>query len=192
MKMNTKGMILAALFAALTAVGAFIRIPIGPVPITMQALFTILAGVMLGARIGAMSQLIYVLLGLIGLPIFSDGTGGLNHVISPSFGYLIGFVISAYVMGKIVENSEKITFIKIFATCILGIIIIYLIGIPYLYVILKNVLVQKITLQYVIKIGFLFFIPGDLLKAVIASLLAVKIIPILRRQGILKSKYQQQ
>lgn len=190
MKMNTRGMILAALFAALTAVGAFIRIPIGPVPITMQALFTILAGVMLGARIGAMSQLIYVLLGLIGLPIFSDGTGGLNHVISPSFGYLIGFVISAFVMGKIVEHSEKVTFIKIFATCILGIIIIYLIGIPYFYIILKTVLVKEITLQYVIKMGFLIFIPGDLLKAVIASLLAVKIIPILRSQGILESKYQ--
>ncbi|AGK95243.1 biotin transporter BioY [Clostridium pasteurianum] len=188
MKFNTRGMILTALFAALTAVGAFIRIPIGPVPITMQALFTILAGIILGARVGAMSQLIYVLLGLIGLPIFADGTGGLTHVVSPSFGYLIGFIISAFVIGKIVERSEKITFIKMFAICILGIIIIYLIGIPYLYVILKNVLFKEITFQYALKIGFLVFIPGDLLKVVIASLLAVKVIPILRRQGMLENR----
>lgn len=188
--MNTRGMILTALFAALTAVGAFISIPVGPVPITMQVLFTILAGIMLGAKVGAMSQLIYVLLGLIGLPIFADRTGGLSHVISPSFGYLIGFIISAFVMGKIVEHMEKVTFIKIFVTCILGIIIIYLIGIPYLYIILKNVLVKEITFQYAMKIGFVVFIPGDLLKAIIASLLAVKMIPILRRQGILGSKYQ--
>lgn len=190
MKFTTRGMILVALFAALTAVGAFIRIPIGPVPITLQAIFTLLAGLMLGARVGAMSQLIYVLLGLVGLPIFSDGTGGLTHIISPSFGYLIGFIISAFVIGKIVEHSEKITFVKMFSACILGIIIIYLIGIPYLYIILKNVLVKNVTFGYVLKIGFLVFVPGDLLKAVVASLLAVKVVPILRKQGMLESRYQ--
>ncbi|WP_010241111.1 MULTISPECIES: biotin transporter BioY [Clostridium] len=190
MKITTRGMILTALFAALTAVGAFIRIPVGPVPITLQAIFTLLAGLMLGARVGAMSQLIYVLLGLVGLPIFADGTGGLNHVISPSFGYLIGFIISAFIIGKIVEHIEKVTFIKMFGACILGIIIIYLIGIPYLYIILKSVLVKNITFQYALKIGFVVFIPGDLLKAVIASLLAVKVVPILRKQGMLENRYQ--
>jgi len=188
LKFNTRGMILAALFAALTAVGAFIKIPVGPVPITLQALFTILAGIMLGSRVGAMSQLIYVLLGLIGLPIFADGTGGLMHVISPSFGYLIGFIVAAFIMGKIVEHTEKINFIRIFAICVLGIIIIYIIGIPYLYFILKNVLFKGITFGYAVKMGFLVFIPGDLLKAVIASVLAIKVIPILRKQGILQKE----
>lgn len=186
MKLNTRSMILAALFAALTAVGAFIKIPVGPVPITLQALFTILAGIMLGAKLGALSQFVYVFLGLVGLPIFADGTGGPMHIISPSFGYLVGFIVAAFFMGKIVENMEKIKFIKILGVCILGIIIIYIFGIPYLYFISKIVLFKNMTLEYAIKMGFLIFIPGDLLKAVVASFLAVKVLPVLRRQGILE------
>ena len=79
MKLNVKEMILAALFAALTAVGAFIEIPLGPVSFTLQILFTALAGIMLGAKLGALSQIVYVVIGLLGLPIFSGRMGGRMH-----------------------------------------------------------------------------------------------------------------
>ena len=86
--MKTKGVIYCGLFTALIAVGAFIKIPIPVVPFTLQYLFTMLAGLLLGSRLGTVSVLSYMLLGLAGLPIFSEG-GGLWYVFKPSFGYII-------------------------------------------------------------------------------------------------------
>ena len=85
--MKTKGVIYCGLFTALIAVGAFIKIPIPVVPFTLQYLFTMLAGLLLGSRLGTVSVLSYMLLGLAGLPIFSEG-GGLWYVFKPSFGLL--------------------------------------------------------------------------------------------------------
>ena len=90
--MKTKGVIYCGLFTALIAVGAFIKIPIPVVPFTLQYLFTMLAGLLLGSRLGTVSVLSYMLLGLAGLPIFSEG-GGLWYVFKPSFGYIIGFAV---------------------------------------------------------------------------------------------------
>ncbi len=94
MKIKTKDMILVALFTVLTAVGAFIKIPIGPAPITLQYLFTALAGVLLGSFLGSLSQLLYIIIGLFGIPIFTSG-GGPSYIFNPTFGYLIGFVFAS-------------------------------------------------------------------------------------------------
>ena len=93
--MKTKGVIYCGLFTALIAVGAFIKIPIPVVPFTLQYLFTMLAGLLLGSRLGTVSVLSYMLLGLAGLPIFSEG-GGLWYVFKPSFGYIIGFAVGTF------------------------------------------------------------------------------------------------
>src|SRR5665647_1501494 len=130
MKISTKNMILTALFAALTAIGALISIPIGPAPITMQLLFTVMSGIFLGANLGALSQILYVLMGLIGLPVFAGGSGGFSTIFNPTFGYLIGFIIAAYVIGKILERKEKPSFSKILITCLFGTLLIYAIGYP--------------------------------------------------------------
>lgn len=90
-KIRTVDLILCALFAALIAVGAFIKIPIPGVPFTLQVLFTTLAGLLLGSRMGAVSVAIYIILGLAGVPIFTGG-GGIGYVVYPTFGYLIGFL----------------------------------------------------------------------------------------------------
>ena len=87
---KTRSLVYCALFTALIAVGAFIKIPIPVVPFTLQYLFTMLAGILLGSRLGSLSVLAYMILGLIGLPIFSEG-GGIGYVFKPSFGYIIGF-----------------------------------------------------------------------------------------------------
>lgn len=164
MKINTKQIILVGLFAALTAVGAFIQIPLGTVPITLQFLFTGLSGVMLGGRLGAMSQLIYIAIGLFGVPVFAGGTGGIASIFKPSFGYLLGFILAAYLIGKLTEVSKGAVFIRLLAASAAGILVIYAVGVPYLYLIIKNVLSKDITFITALKTGFLIFIPGDLLK----------------------------
>lgn len=188
LKTSTRKIIMIALFAALTAIGSFIAIPVGPVPVTIQDMFPMLAGLILGAEAGAMSQLVYVLLGLVGLPVFAGGTGGVNSIFSPSFGYLIGFILAAFIIGKISEKIGKLTLIKSFVICIIGTIVIYLIGIPYLYIVLHNVVGKKITIAYAIKIGFILFIPGDILKIIIVSFITNKMVPLLKRQRLIASK----
>lgn len=180
MKINTKQMILAALFAALTAVGAFISIPLGTVPVTLQFLFTALAGVMLGSKLAALSQLVYVVIGLVGAPVFAGGTGGISTAISPTFGYLIGFVLGAYVIGKIAEGTERPRFIRLLIATLAGIIVIYLVGVPYLYII-KNVLGKGMPFALALKFGFYVFIPGDIVKCVIAAALGAKVVPVVKR-----------
>ena len=88
--MKTKDLVLCAMFVALIAVGAFIKIPVPVVPFTLQFLFTMLAGLLLGPVNGALAVVVYIVLGLIGLPIFTQG-GGPGYIFQPSFGYIIGF-----------------------------------------------------------------------------------------------------
>ena len=102
---KAKDMILVALFAALTAIGAFIKIPIPYVPITLQVLFCAYSGLLLGARRGLYSQLLYLAVGLIGIPIFTNG-GGPAYVLQPTFGYLVGFALCSYIIGKVTENVK--------------------------------------------------------------------------------------
>ena len=120
MKISTRDMILVSLFTALTAVGAFLSIPIGSVPITLQSMFTILSGLILGPKLGSLSQLIYVLLGLAGVKIFAGFSGGPQTVFSPSFGFLIGFIFASYVVGLIANTNESISFKKILLAALTG------------------------------------------------------------------------
>ena len=103
MKSNTltiRKMTFCAIFTALIAVGAFIKIPVPPIPFTLQTMFVVLAGLMLGGNMGGISALLYMILGLIGIPIFTGG-GGIGYVLKPTFGYIIGFCVGAYAIGKI-------------------------------------------------------------------------------------------
>lgn len=179
MKISTKDMILVSLFTALTAIGAFLSIPMGNVPITLQSLFTILAGLLLGPKLGSLSQLVYILLGLSGVRIFAGFSGGPQSVLTPSFGFLIGFIFAAYVVGKIghnYENKKNINFKKIVLASFTGTFIIYLFGIPYMYIILNKVIGQEFTILQTLKAGCFIFLPGDILKAIISSLVGFKIL----------------
>ena len=116
---KTRNLILVAMFAALTAVGAFIKVPIPYIPFTLQYLFCALAELILGSRLGALSQIVYVAIGLSGVPVFTEG-GGLGYIFKPTFGYLIGFIVAAYVIGKIRENVKDFTFLRTIFTLLLG------------------------------------------------------------------------
>jgi biotin transport system substrate-specific component len=178
---KTKNMILTSLFAALTAIGAYMVIPVGPAPITLQLLFTVMAGVFLGARYGALSQIIYILMGLAGLPVFAGGAGGFSYIFAPSFGYVIGFVAAAFLVGKLLENDKRPGFLKIFISCLLGTTIIYAIGYPYLYLVLTRISGASVTFQGLLKPAVLVFLPGDLVKITLAAYAGKKMVPIIKR-----------
>ncbi len=99
-------MVLASLMAALTAVGAYIHVPIGPVPIVLSTLFVLLSGLLLGSRWGLASMGLYLLVGAIGIPVFAGGKGGFAHFFGPTGGYLFGYVLAAWVAGLISERSR--------------------------------------------------------------------------------------
>lgn len=189
MKLKTRDMILVSLFAALSAVGAFIKIPIPNVPITLQFFFIALSGILLGSKLGMLSQLIYVAIGLVGVPVFTNG-GGPSYIFQPTFGYLIGFILCPYVIGIVIEKLKNTNIITLSIATLLGLAVIYLIGVPYLYMILNLYLGKAVTLATVLKIGLFTSLPGDLLKGVIIVILSSSILPILKRTNLLPNSVQ--
>lgn len=183
MRLSTKEMALVAMFTGLTAIGAFISIPMGEVPISLQSLFVILAGLILGPKLGALSQIVYIILGLIGVPIFANFTGGLQSITKPSFGFIIGFVFATYIVGKITEkNKDKKT---IWIATFVGTIVIYLFGLPYMYYMLNILMGKGLSFGYIMKIGCLIFLPGDIIKSVVSSLVAIQTLPILSKSRLI-------
>ncbi len=152
-----KLMVYAALMATLTAVGAYIAIPIGPVPIVLQNLFVMLAGLLLGGRWGLTSIGVYLLAGAIGLPVFAGGTGGIGKFIGPTGGYLLGFAAAAYVIGIISQRGQGSVGVDIFAM-IVGTFIIYGFGVPWLKI------VTGMSISKAAAVGMLPFLIGDGLK----------------------------
>jgi len=166
---SLKGMILASMFAALTSIGAFLVIPFYPVPITLQNLITYLSAMLLGSRIGALSQLIYLFLGLVGLPVFATGKAGPGVLLGPTGGYLWGFVIAAYIIGYLVERKNIIKIKDFVLVGMIGFLIINLFGAFQLY------LVTQLEIKTVFLSGIFPFIVGDFIKIITASIIAHKL-----------------
>ncbi len=174
MKLTTLDITQIGMFSALTAIGAFITIPVGPVPITLQSFFVLLSGIILGSKKAAFAQIAYVLLGLFGLPIFSGFSGGFQHMLKPSFGFLIGIIAAAYVVGLIAEKDKTSAKNLSFAV-IAGTFVLYAIGLPYMYYILNIMLTSNFSIMQILNMGMFMFIPGDTLKAVIAVFVGKKL-----------------
>ena len=170
--MKTRTLILTALFAALTAVGAFLKIPFPLAAITLQFFFTAMAGTLLGKKYGALSQAVYVLLGLVGVPIFALG-GGFSYIFQPTFGFLLGLIPAAWVIGSIAKRP--LTFWRSAAAMLAGLAVLYAIGVPYMALIANAYLGKGLTFWQVIKNGMLIYLPGDLLKIALGSFLCVAI-----------------
>ena len=174
MKLSIRDITHIGIFTALTSIGAFISIPIGPVPITLQTFFVLLSGIILGSKKAMFSQIAYVLLGLIGLPVFAEFSGGLQTIFKPSFGFLVGCIIAAYCVGLFIENKPK-TIKNMSIAVLMGTLIIYAIGLPYMYYILNIMLTNNFAIINILKMGMLVFIPGDALKAASAVLIGKKL-----------------
>lgn len=186
--MKIREIVYVALFTALICVGAFIRIPIPVMPFTLQTLFVILSGLLIGSKLGAISCIVYMVMGLIGIPIFTQG-GGFDYVLRPTFGYIISFGIGAFVVGKITRKSNT-SFLKMLGASIVGILIIYVIGIIYYLLITKFYLNQSVTAKTIFMSLFLLLIPGDIASCLVACLLAKRLRPILKLnlEGVKKVK----
>jgi biotin transport system substrate-specific component len=154
-----------ALFSALTAVGAFILIPLpfSLVPITLQTLFTYMAGGLLGGYLGALSQLIYILIGISGLPVFASGNVGPSVLVGPTGGYLVGFVAGAFVIGNMAEARSSSGFMWLLACMIVGTTIIYTLGV------IQLMNWMKIGLAEAVITGVAPFTVGDALKIFLAA-----------------------
>ncbi len=177
---SVERMVVCALFAALIAVGAFIRIPVPVVPFTLQFFFTTLAGMFLGPRLGAASVLVYLALGLAGLPIFAQG-GGPGYVLIPSFGYLIGFAAGTFLTGKLLEGWSRPSLTRLLLAALAGLAAVYLLGMVYYYIICNYVIHTPIAFWPLFLYCFVLAVPGDLALCILCAALGKRLIPSVRR-----------
>ena len=172
-QLNIRDIVLCAMFIALITVGAFIKIPIPNMPFTLQFLFTNLAGIILGANLGALSVLIYVIAGLIGIPVFTTG-GGPGYIFYPTFGFLVGFIIGTYVSGKFLEKRE-LTAKNIFIASIINLLIVYALGMIHYYFISNFYSDSPIGIGALFLYCFVLAVPGDLLLCFLSSVVGKKV-----------------
>lgn len=168
------------------AIGANVSpfLTIGGVPVTLQLMFAILAGGILGSRLGALSMIAYILLGLAGAPVFAQFKGGMAHILSPTFGFVISFVVVAYAVGKIFENKKAAEKLHIAGAGLLSIVLNYLIGTNFMYMALKIWADAPDHFSYITAWGWMLaYLPLDI--AVTAVSLAV----LLRLKKTLKTPY---
>ena len=172
--MDLRRIIIIALFASLMVAGAYIAVPIGPVPITMQTAFVLLSGILAGRGIALASVAIYLTIGAIGLPVFSGGIGGFGHFVGPTGGFLLSWLIAAPLAGFFSDlgfrkdPGEKVTrrqLLWIILGSVAGTVVLYLVGIPFLKMVLD------LPWSKALAIGLIPFIPGDLVKLVAVVIL---------------------
>jgi len=159
----TRSVSLVFVFSLLTALAAQIVIPVGPVPITAQTFAVLLTGALLGSRLGAMAMIIYLVEGASGLPFFYGGHGGITHLLGPTGGYLVAFPAAAFVTGAFAENGWDKRFLTAVVAMAVGSIVILLAGLAWF-----SVLMQTSPLV-AFQVSFLKFVPGDIIKILLAA-----------------------
>ncbi len=154
---------LVLLFSAFVGLTAQVEIPLWPVPLTLQTLGVLFTGTVLGSRRGALALVLYLAEGAAGLPIFAGGASGVAHMLGPTGGYLAGFVVAAGVVGWLAERGWDRRLVWTALAMAAGNVIIYALGVAWLAVYLGD-------LQTAVVKGALIFVPGDLIKIVVAAL----------------------
>ncbi|MBR5540125.1 MAG: biotin transporter BioY [Clostridia bacterium] len=177
--MRTRGirvreMALIALFVALLAASAFFRIPLPPIPVTLQVQVALVGGILLGRRNGALATVVYLGLGLVGLPIFSGG-GGFSYVLQPTFGFLLGFVGGAYLCGMLSDGTQTVC--RIFCAQLAGLTVVYLLGIVWYFTIVLLVN-PSLTETHTLLVGSLLVsMPTDAVLAFVTSAVVKRLHP---------------
>ncbi|MCK5836564.1 MAG: biotin transporter BioY [Desulfobacula sp.] len=162
-----------ALFVAFIAIGAFIAIPIGPVPIVLQNMFVLLAGIILGPVWGLACVAIYLFIGLAGMPVFAGGTSGIGKLFGPTGGYLLGYLPAVFVTGSISKGLGPKLSSDIVAM-LMGALIVYGAGVPWLK------MVTAMSFGKAIAVGLVPFLPGDILKIIAAAVIAKRLRPVIK------------
>lgn len=183
-KLSTLEIVYCGLFATLMMIGANITsfapfLVIGGVPITLQPLFSILAGLVLGSRLGAISITVYTLLGLVGAPVFAKFSGGFSSILSPTFGFIVTFILSAYVAGKMIEFRRTKT--MYITAALVGIMINYLLGTNWMYYAYK--LWASAPEGFTYKMAWLWMVPPlpkDIILAIFAGIFGFRLQKIIK------------
>ena len=185
-KWTIRDLTFCGLFAALIAVGAFIKItiPVQPVPMhfTLQFFFVLLAGLLLGARRALASVSTYLIIGLCGIPVFASG-GGPSYLLKPTFGFLIGFAVGAYLVGLVYEKIRKRTFGWLLFAAFWGLVADYACGMIYFYVCSNFVLNVAVSWKVVFVNCFLLTVGEDFVLCILAAMLAKRLIPAVEGMG---------
>lgn len=155
--------VLVAAGAALTAIAAQVQVPLWPVPITAQTLAVLLVGSSLGALRGTLSMVLYAVLGMVGLPVFSDASSGMGVILGPTGGYIVGFIFAAAFTGWIAQRSWDRRILRAILAFAGGTVVTFAIGLPWLAVTLG------LDLQQTLQAGLYPFIVGGAVKTVIAA-----------------------
>lgn len=185
-KNQTTDIVYCGMFTALIAVGAFIKImiPLGIFQVTfsLQFLFALLAGLLLGSKAGGISVLIYLVTGLIGIPIFAHG-GGPGYLMRPTFGFLIGFAAAAVIAGSINEKYKKVTFPKMLFACFVGEMAYYACGLIYYFFMFNYVLTNDVPIGVaeLFSVWFLSTVVPDFALCILATVMALRLGPILNK-----------
>ena len=167
-KIRTIDMIYVGLSAALIALGAWISIPIGDIPITLQTLMICLISGLFGMKRGTLSVLIYIVLGAVGVPVFSNFKAGLGVLAGPTGGYIVGFVFTALIVG-IVSDKMKGQLWVVALAMVLGIAVCYAFGTAWFYVYMQSK--KAVTLSYILGLCVVPYIVPDLVKTAVACVL---------------------
>ena len=175
---NIRMLTVSALFTALIAVGAFIRIPVPMWPFTLQTLFTTLAGLLLGPRYGTLSCVAYMVLGLAGLPVFTGG-GGPQDIFPPTFGWIVGFAVCAWLAGMIVRRGRARGFRLFLLAALADTAVVYVIGMAWFWCVKAFYLNDPIGMWTLFVTCFVPTIGVDVLKAALAAGAAVRLAPAL-------------
>ena len=172
--MKTKDLILCGLFCSLMAVSAFIRIPLPTMPVTLQLLTCLTAGLLCGWKTALISMVVYLAMGLLGLPVFSMG-GGINYLLKPNFGFIIGFIPASVIAGAISGGyKNKSSFKRLFLGALLATFILHLIGCNYFYF-MSNFIGMPFGYFECVFACTIVFLPTDLLWCVLSSLITKKL-----------------
>ncbi|MGA1862878.1 biotin transporter BioY [Deferribacter thermophilus] len=169
--MKNNKIVFSALITAFLAVSAFIKIPLEPVPLTLQPFVVLLMPMIFGIKPAFIGGLVYLILGLIGLPIFAHG-GGIGYVLQPTFGYLVGFVLASIPIGYFAKYKKLFFY---FLGGAVGLIVIYGLGVSYLYLNLNYIQHKAIAFKKILYIGFFTPLPFDIIKLIVASVIAYKV-----------------
>lgn len=178
--LQTKELVFCSLFSALITVGAFIKIPVPFVPFTLQFLFTNLAGLVLGRRLGAISVGVYIAVGLIGIPVFANG-GGILYIFQPTFGYIIGFLVGSFISGYITEKTNSPSYKRFLLAGFANLSIVYAFGMTYCYLIASYYLNSPIGIWSLVLYSFILAVPGDILLCFASANIAEQLFPIIKR-----------
>ena len=191
MRKEVLNLTLSALFVAfMAAAGTVLKIPLPPPfpPLSMQFFFSLLSGIILGSKLGALSMVTYIVLGLLGCPIFSTG-GGVSYVFYPSFGYILGFIGSAFLVGfareRIDNKLGKVSFRWLLVGCFSAMTLVYFCGVSYMYVIRNLYMHSNLSALAALQVGALAFMPTDSIWCVLAALVGKKLLLLSKKEKYL-------